>query len=148
MRVFERKFDPLHKPTLTLVRLQELIAAIEGGQVLAREMRAEIAEALDFLFTVLFGNEVEQEFSRGGAPVSYETILDASLVVELKDKHGILIKTGLLTVEPASSKAGERRRSVIAKKVSDIRNGKVRGYGVPEEMIRAALNKIEKKKKP
>lgn len=146
MRVFEPKFDPFHKPTLE--RLQELIAAIEGGQVLAREMRAEIADALDFLFTVLLGDEVEQDLSRGGAPVSYQTILDASLVVELKDKHGILIKTGLLTVEPASSKAGERRRAVIAKKVSDIRNGKVQGYGVPVKKIEAALNKIEKKKKP
>lgn len=130
----------------TLEELACLIDQLKDQKTLTDEVRAQIINALEWLHLDIFGNEAAAQWEKGGRPPADETTRKASIVVALKDSHGVPIKAGLWAVEPADNPEAEKRRQAIARKCSDIRNGKADGYSVAEQQINDALRIIENRK--
>jgi hypothetical protein len=131
------KYKAPEKPTREEVLF--LIDALKEQKPPSAEIVVQAIEALRWLELQLFGDEVDEQYSKGGAPRATQTTELASIVVALKEQHRVPIKRGVWAVEPADNPDGEKRREAIKRKCSDIRNGKADSYFMPEERIQAAL---------
>lgn len=138
------KYKRIVKPTREEVLF--LIDALNEQKPPSAEIVVQTIEALRWLELDMFGHEVDEQYSRGGAPRAMQTTKLASIVAALKDQHQVPIKLGVWTVEPANNPDGEKRREAIKRKCSDIRNGKADSYPISEERIQAALGKIKNRK--
>lgn len=143
MRIFKGRPAP-HCPTPE--ELAFLIDQLKDQKTLTDEVREQIINALESFHLSIFGDEVDAQYEKGGAPKAFETTQKASIVVALKERHGAPIKAGLWAVEPADNPEAEKRRQAIARKCSDIRNGKADGYRVTDEQMQDALRRIENRK--
>ena len=111
-----------------------MIATLESGDKLTREIRSEIADALDCLFVTQI---IEERLATPGQPPSSLLLVAGYMVHELVEKHGALVKTAAAAVLPG---ANQRAVNALKRQYSKQKRGPgFKGISVREDLMARAV---------